>query len=159
MSTPSNLDRGIAPMDAVRTMTGLEVLTAWRDSAFPAPAIGKLMGFHLKEVEKGRVVFAGEPGPQHYNPLGIVHGGLALTLLDSCTGCAVHTMLDKATSYTTVETKVNFVRAMTDKTGTVFAEGKAIHVGSRIATAEGRIVDAAGKLIAHGTTTCLIMKI
>jgi uncharacterized protein (TIGR00369 family) len=159
MASTSNLDKGIAPMDAVRQMTGLEVLTAWKDGAFPAPAIGKLLGFSLKEVERGRVVFEGRPGPQHYNPLGIVHGGLALTLLDSCTGCAIHTMLDKATTYTTVETKVNFVRSMTDKTGVVYAEGKTIHVGSRIATAEGRIVDSAGKLLAHGTTTCLIMKI
>ena len=95
----------------------------------------------------------------HYNPLGSVHGGIAATLLDSVMGCCIHTTLKAGTGYTTVEIKVNYIRAMTDKTGQVRAEGKVINVGARIATSEGRLVDAAGKLLAHGTTTCLVFPI
>ena len=113
----------------------------------------------LLEVERGRVVFGYEPVFQHYNPLGSVHGGIAATLLDSVMGCCIHTTLKAGTGYTTVEIKVNYVRAMTDKTGLVRAEGKVINIGSRIATSEGRLVDASGKLFAHGTTTCLIFPI
>ena len=125
----------------------------------PAPPICQALGFWLAEVELGRVVFAYEPVFQHYNPLGSVHGGIAATLLDSVMGCCIHTTLKAGTGYTTVEIKVNYVRAMTDKTGPVRAEGKIINVGSRIATSEGRLVDASGKLLAHGTTTCLIFPI
>ena len=111
---------------------------------------------YLSEVERGRVVFSYEPVFDHYNPLGSIHGGIAATLLDSVMGCAIHTTLKAGVGYTTLEIKVNYVRAMTDKTGTAKAEGKIINVGSRVATAEGRLVDSAGKLLAHGTTTCLI---
>jgi uncharacterized protein (TIGR00369 family) len=114
------------------------------------------MGFWLHAAAPGRVVFAAQPERRHYNPIGSVHGGFAATLLDSAMSCAVHTHLKKGIGYTTVEFKVNFVRPITDTTGTVFCEGKSINVGSRIGTAEGRITDAAGKLYAHGTTTCLI---
>ena len=105
------------------------------------------------------VVFGYEPVFAHYNPLGSVGGGIAATLLDSVMGCCIHTTLKAGTGYTTVEIKVNYVRAMTDKTGPVKAEGKVINVGSRIATSEGKLYDAAGKLLAHGTTTCLIFPI
>jgi uncharacterized protein (TIGR00369 family) len=118
-----------------------------------------VLGFKVAEVEKGRVVFAYRPVFDHYNPLGTVHGGIAATLLDSVMGCAVHTTLGAGTGYTTVEIKISYVRAMTDSTGPVRAEGKVINVGSRIATAEGRLVDGAGRLLAHGTTTCLIFPI
>jgi uncharacterized protein (TIGR00369 family) len=97
------------------------------------------------------------PGPQHYNPIGSVHGGIALTLLDSAMGCAVHTTLAAGVGYTTLEVKTNFVRAITGETGVIRCEGTVVHRGSRIATAEGRITDAAGKLLAHGSTTCLIL--
>ena len=104
-------------------------------------------------------MFAYTPVFDHYNPLGSVHGGIAATLLDSVMGCCIHTTLKAGTGYTTVEIKVNYIRAMTDKTGQVRAEGKVINVGARIATSEGRLVDAAGKLLAHGTTTCLVFPI
>ena len=125
----------------------------------PAPPICRTLGMALAEIEPGRVVFAYTPVYDHYNPLGSVHGGIAATLLDSVMGCCIHTTLKAGVGYTTVEIKVNYVRAMTDKTGPVRAEGKVINVGSRIGTSEGRLVDASGKLLAHGTTTCLIFPI
>jgi uncharacterized protein (TIGR00369 family) len=107
-------------------------------------------------VSEGRVVFIGTPTRAHYNPLGTVHGGWAATLLDSCMGCAVHTTLPAGKGYTTLEIKISYLRAMTDKTGTVRAEGVVLHAGRRSALAEGKLIDAAGKLLAHGTTTCMI---
>ena len=120
--------------------------------------MGALLGFQLLEVRAGEVIFTCTPGRQHYNPIGAVHGGLAGTLLDSAMGCAVHTMMQKGQAYTTLEYRVHLVRGMTDRTGLVRAEGKVVHLGRRVATAEGRIVDAGGKLYAHGTTTCLILE-
>jgi uncharacterized protein (TIGR00369 family) len=124
----------------------------------PPPPIAVLMGMWITEVSEGRVVFAAEPSEYHYNPLGTVHGGVMATLMDSALGCAVQSMLPAATSYTTLELKVNYLRPITAKTGTVYCEGKIIHVGGRIATAEGRLTDAGGKLYAHGTTTCIILR-
>ena len=115
------------------------------------------MGFRLVEAEPGRAVFEMEAGPEHYNPIGSVHGGVALTLLDSAMGCAVHTLLEAGVRYTTLEVKTNFVRPITADTGTIRCEGTVLHKGSRIATAEGKLTDASGRLLAHGTTTCLIM--
>jgi len=114
------------------------------------------MDFVPVEGEPGRIVFQGTPGKQHYNPLGSVHGGYFCTLLDSALGCAVQSMLPQGIGYTTLELKVNLTRAMTDKTGPVRAEGKAIQVGNRVGIAEARIVDVHGKLYAHATTTCLV---
>ncbi len=116
------------------------------------------MGFRLVLAEPGRAVFEMEPGPQHYNPIGSVHGGIALTLLDSAMGCAVHTQLERGVGYTTLEVKTNFVRPITADTGVIRCEGIVIHQGSRIATAEGKLTDPNGKLLAHGTTTCLIIQ-
>jgi len=110
------------------------------------------------EVSEGHAVFAVDPDEYHYNPIGVVHGGLAATLLDSAMGCAVHSKLPPGAGYTTLEIKVNFIRAMTGETGRVRCEAKIVHSGARTATAEGRIVDEAGKLYAHGTTTCLILR-
>jgi uncharacterized protein (TIGR00369 family) len=121
------------------------------------PPIMHLMGFRLVEVGEGLAVFECQPGEQHYNPIGVVHGGLAMTLLDSAMGCCVHTRLPAKTGYTTLEAKVNLVRAITAKSGTIRATGKVIHFGGKTATAEGRLEDAAGKLLAHGTTTCIIL--
>ena len=143
---------GVVPIELARTLDGLELFEGLLAGRYPAPPIMRTLGFSLLEVEAGRVVFG-------YNPLGSVHGGVAATLLDSVMGCCIHTMLKAGTGYTTVEIKVNYVRAMTDRTGPVRAEGKVINVGSRIATSEGRLIDAAGKLLAHGTTTCLIFPI
>jgi uncharacterized protein (TIGR00369 family) len=116
------------------------------------------LNFGLVELDEGRAVFSVEPAEYHYNPIGVVHGGLAATLLDSALGCAVHTALPAGAGYTTLEIKVNFVRAMTAETGLVRCEAKLIHLGGRTATAEGRIVDKDGKLYAHGTTTCLVFR-
>ena len=150
---------GVVPIEQARTMDGMVLFGEMMAGQLPAPPICKALGMRLTEIEKGRVVFTYEPVFDHYNPLGSVHGGIAATLLDSVMGCCIHTTLKAGTGYTTVEIKVNYVRAMTDKTGPVRAEGKIINVGSRIATSEGKLMDAAGKLLAHGTTTCLIFPI
>ena len=141
---------------AGRSMSGLAFLQALVEGKLPTPPIAQLMGFRLVEVDVGHAVVECTPGEQHYNPIGVVHGGLAMTLLDSAMGCCVQTKLPAGTGYTTLEAKTNLVRAMTSTTGTVRAIGRIIHAGSRIATAEGRIEDAAGKLYAHATTTCIL---
>jgi uncharacterized protein (TIGR00369 family) len=150
---------GVVPIEQARTMDGMTLFGEMAAGRLPAPPICQALGIRLEEVELGRVVFGYQPVFAHYNPLGSVHGGIAATLLDSVMGCSVHTMLKAGTGYTTVEIKVNYVRAMTDKTGPVRAEGKVINVGQRIATSQGRLVDAHGRLLAHGTTTCLIFAI
>jgi uncharacterized protein (TIGR00369 family) len=150
---------GVTPLDQARAVDGLTLMMGIMESRFPAPPIAKALGFEMTSVEPGRVTFDYEPVFDHYNPLGSVHGGIAATLLDSVMGCCIHTTLKAGTGFTTLEIKINYVRAMTDKTGPVRAEGKVINVGSRIATSEGRLTDASGKLLAHGTTTCLIFPI
>jgi uncharacterized protein (TIGR00369 family) len=147
---------GVSTKEQVRERSGLQFLRAIMGGELPAPPIGALLGFLPIEVEPGRVVFQGTPGPQHFNPLGTVHGGYAATLLDSCVACAVQTMLPAGKAYTTLELKVNFIRALTDKAGPVRAEGKVVSVGGQIGIAEGRLTDSAGKLYAFATTTCLI---
>ena len=150
---------GVVPIEQASTLDGLDLFKGLLEGRFPAPPISKALGFNLLEVEAGRVIFGYTPVFDHYNPLGSIHGGIAATLLDSVMGCCIHTMLKAGSGYTTVEIKVNYVRAMTDKTGPVTVEGKVINVGSRIATSEGKLYDGAGKLLAHGTTTCLIFPI
>jgi uncharacterized protein (TIGR00369 family) len=147
----------VALAAAGRKMTGLDFLRAIRDGDLPPPPIAVLMGFRLTEVEPGYVVFECTPGEQHYNPIGVVHGGLAMTLLDSAMGCCVQTRVPAGSGYTTLEAKTNLVRAITDKTGRLRAIGKIVHIGSRIATAEGRLEDASGKLYAHASTTCIVL--
>jgi len=142
---------------AGRAMTGIDFLRAMRDGDLPPPPIAVLLGFRLTEVEPGHVVFECTPGEQHYNPIGVVHGGLAMTLLDSAMGCCVQTRVPAGSGYTTLEAKTNLVRAITDKTGRLRAIGKVVHIGSRIATAEGRLEDASGKLYAHASTTCIVL--
>ena len=141
-----------------RTLDGMAYLRAMRDGALPPPPIISLMNFSLLEVDEGRVVIAAEPAEYHYNPIGVVHGGMAATLLDSAMGCAVQSLLPAQVGWTTIELKVNYIRAMTRETGLVRCEGKVIHLGGKIATAEGRVTDAAGKLYAHATTTCMSMR-
>ena len=140
-----------------RGMAGIEFLRTMAAGKLPPPPIAQLMGFRLVEVDNGLAVFECTPGEQHYNPIGVVHGGLAMTLLDSCMGCSVQTVMPAGSGYTTLEAKVNLVRALTSTTGKVRATGRLIHAGKSIATAEGRIEDASGKLYAHGTTTCIIL--
>jgi uncharacterized protein (TIGR00369 family) len=159
MTMAGEVGFGVVPLEQARTMDGLTLFKGLLEGRFPAPPISRMLGMTLSEIEFGRVVFAYTPVYDHYNPLGSVHGGIAATLLDSVMGCCIHTTLKAGVGYTTVEIKVNYVRAMTDKTGPVRAEGKVINVGSRIGTSEGRLVDASGKLLAHGTTTCLIFPI
>ena len=149
-------DIGVAPMDKIVAYDGLGFLKAIIDGTLPKPPIADLLGFDLVEAEKGKAVFEGLPEFRHYNPLGMVHGGFAMTLLDSCLGCCVHTTLAKGEGYTTLEVKVNLVRAITKDTGPIRAIGRIIHRGRTTATAEGDIRDAAGNLLAHGTTTCMI---
>ncbi len=136
----------------------LEFLQAIRDREVPTAPISRLMGFDLDEVEEGRAVFGADPGEQHYNPIGVVHAGLAATMLDSAMACAVHSALPEGSGYTTLETKFNLVRAITADTGRIEAEGRVVNLGRRVGTAEGRLtaVDS-GKLLAHGTSTCLVV--
>lgn len=150
---------GVSSLDTIKSMSGLEFLCAIRDGRLPGPPIARLLAFSMAEVEHGRVVFEGRPNADHYNPIGSVHGGYAATLLDSCMACAVQSTLPQGNGYTTLEIKVNMVRAITAATGVVRAEGIVLSAGRRIGTAEGRLVDGAGKLLAHGTTTCLIMEL
>ena len=139
-------------------LSGLDTIRAIFAGELPPPPIAELMGFRGVEAEPGRAVFEILPGEQHYNPIGSVHGGVALTLLDSAMGCAVHTLLEAGVGYTTLEVKANFVRPITADTGLIRCEGLVLHRGSRVATAEGRVTDAAGRLLAHGTITCLILR-
>jgi uncharacterized protein (TIGR00369 family) len=122
----------------------------------PAPPIAETLGFMLVEAEPGRAVFAGTPQYRHYNPIGTVHAGFAATLLDSAVACAVHTTLKQGEAYTTLELKLNLVRPLTEDTGLVRAEGRVLHRGRTVATAEGYLKDGADKLYAHATTTCVI---
>ena len=138
-------------------MAGLEYLRAMIAGQLPAPPFAQTVGFNLVEADDGRAVFEIEPMEYHYNPSGAVHGGVACTLLDSAMGCAVHTTLPAGVGYTTVELKVNLVRAITVRTGQLLAEGRIIHRGNRVATAEGFLRGPDGKLYAHGTTTCMIL--
>jgi uncharacterized protein (TIGR00369 family) len=144
--------------EAGRGLSGLEYLRKIVAGALPRPPIGALMNFNITEVSEGRAVFTVEPAEYHYNPIGVVHGGLAATLLDSAMGCAVHSTLPAGGRYTTLEIKVNYIRPMTAETGRVRCEAKVIHVGGRTASAGGRVVDESGKLYAHGTTTCIIFR-
>jgi uncharacterized protein (TIGR00369 family) len=147
---------GVVTPDLLGASSGLEFLRGIIDGKYPVPPIADLIGFSLTEVDFGRVVFESTPEFKHYNPLGIVHGGYAATLLDSCMGCCVHSTLPIGAGYTTLEFKVTFMRAITTETGPVKAEGRILNAGRRAATAEGRLTDAKGRLLAHATTTCLV---
>ena len=143
---------------AVAHMSGLELLEAIAQGELPAPPIMSTLGFEGMAFGPGWARFAITPGEHHYNPIGSVHGGVAATLLDSALGCAVHTVLEPGVGYTTLDLRVSFVRPLTATTGPVRCEGRVIHVGSRVGTAEGRITDADGRIYAHGTATCLILR-
>jgi uncharacterized protein (TIGR00369 family) len=147
---------GVARPDQVAGMSGIEVFQAMFDGRLPAPPIGETLDFVAVHVEPGVAVFQGKPGFAHYNPLGTVHGGWFATLLDSAVGCAVHSSLPAGKAYTTLELKINIVRALTDKVPLVRAEGRVIHGGNQVATAEGKLVGPDGKLYAHASTTCLV---
>jgi len=139
--------------------SGLEALREVFEGRLPPPPIAETMGFTGVHVEEGKAVFEGEPAEYLYNPIGVVHGGFAMALLDSAMGCAVHSTMKVGERYTTLEVKTNFVRPITVDTGRVRCEGVVIHRGGTIATAEGKLIAIeSGKLLAHGTTTCLIAR-
>ena len=140
------------------TMSGLEYMRAIVRGEIPRPLFVTTLGMEVQEVEEGRVVFSIVPADFHYNPIGVVHGGVACTPFDSAMGCAVQTTLPVGVTYTTLELKVNLVRPLTKDTGQVFCEGKVIYVGGRVATAEARLTDSQGKLYGHATTTCMIFR-
>ena len=141
-----------------RELPGIEFLEAIRAGELPPAPIQRLLGFDLVEVGEGRVVFEAEPGEQHFNPIGVVHAGLAATLLDSAMGASVHSTLALGEGYTTLETKFNLVRAVTASSGTIRCEGRVVHRGGRVATADGTVVRTSdSKLVAHGTSTCMIL--
>ena len=144
------------PREVVAGMSGMQVFEAIFSGDLPAPPIGETMDFIPVHMAHGVAIFQGKPQLRHYNPLGTVHGGWFCTLLDSAMGCAVHTTLPAGKGYTTLEVKVNMLRPLTQAVELVRAEGKTIHVGRQVATAEGRIVDADGKIYGHARTTCMI---
>jgi uncharacterized protein (TIGR00369 family) len=141
---------------AVRGLSGLAALRAMIAGEVPPPPIIRLVGIRMLTAEPGVVTMAMEPGEYLYNPLGSVHGGAIATLLDSVMGCAVHTTLPTGRGYTTLEIKVNYLRAVTEATGTVSATGRVVHAGRRQAVAEARLVDGAERLLATASTTCLV---
>ena len=165
MTQPSERTRTITWEDPVASfgraagMSGLEYLRAVAAGDIPPPPIAETMAMWAIEVEEGRVVFACEPAEFHYNPIGLVHGGLAATLLDSAMGCAVQTRLEAGAGYATLDVSVRYVRAMSRDTGVVHAEGTVVHLGRTTAIAEGRLVAAAtGKLLATATTGCQVVR-
>jgi uncharacterized protein (TIGR00369 family) len=149
----------VATLEEIKSHSGLEFLRRIAEGRVPQPPIAATLGFILAEAAPGLAVFTMTPDRRHYNPIGTVHGGVACTLLDSCMSCAVQTQVEKGFGYTTLELKVNLVRPITDQTGPIRAEGRTLHVGRRSGTAEGKILDAKGTLLAHGTTTCMIFEL
>lgn len=150
---------GLAKREQLAGLSGLEVLRGMMDGQLPYPPMNDTMDLVLLEADVGRVVFQGRPALAHFNPLGTVHGGWFAALLDSALGCAVQTMLPAGRSYTTAEISLNIVRPATLRTGPLRATGLAIHAGRQMSTAEARVVDQAGKLYAHATTTCFIFDV
>lgn len=150
---------GVSRPDQVEGMSGIQMLQAMLRGELPYPPIAQTLDFNLIEVSEGHAVFQGTPGPSHFNPMGTIHGGWYATLLDSALGCAVHSMMPPGRGYTTAELGVNLVRAIGPTVRRVRAEGKIIHCGRQLATAEARIVGPDGTLYAHATTTCLVFEL
>ena len=148
---------GVADPAEVRQMSGREHLQAMLDGRLPTPPIMKTLSFSLTQIGDGFAVFEGDTGPHLLNPLGIVHGGWAMTLIDSAAGCAAHTLIPAGGSYATIETKANFSRPIAADMGRVRAEGRAVGRGRRIISCEARIVDAKGRLLAHGISTLMVL--
>jgi uncharacterized protein (TIGR00369 family) len=150
---------GLARPEQIAGKTGLETMQAMLNGEIPFAAIAKTLDFMLLSVGPGLAVFQGTPLAQHLNPLGTIHGGWAATLLDSALGCSVHTMMPPGRGYTTAELSVNYVKGLTPKVQRVRAEGKVIHCGRQLATAEARLFGPDGTLYAHATTTCLVFEV
>ena len=149
---------GTVSAERKKEMSGLEFVQGLADGTLPLNTIAQTLRYDVTEAASGRVVVTAEPGDIHLNPAGTVHGGFAATLLDSCMGLAVQSMLDKGMGSTTLEFKISLVRPITPDTGEIRAEGVVLTSGRRVGTAEGRITDRNGRLLAHGTTTCLIFE-
>ncbi len=149
---------GTVSADRQKEMTGLEFVKGLAVGTLPLNTIAETLGYDITEAENGRVVVTAEPKDIHLNPAGTVHGGLAATMLDSCMGLAVRSTLDKGVNSTTLEFKISFVRPITPQTGPIRAEGWVVNCGRRIGIAEGKVTDASGRLLVHGTTTCLIFE-
>lgn len=147
---------GTVSPEQQKAMSGLEFVKGLASGALPLNTFAQTLGYDVVEVESGRVAIALVPTGAHLNPSGTVHGGLTATLLDTCMGLAIRSMLDKGIGSTTLEFKISLVRAIMPETGQIRAEGKVLNCGRRIGTAEGRLTDAGGRLLAHGTTTCLM---
>jgi len=147
---------GTVSAEQQKHMTGLEFVSGLASGALPLNTIAQTLGYDVVEAESGRVAITLKPTDKHLNPAGTVHGGLTATLLDSCMGLAVQSMLDMGSSQTTLEFKVSLVRPITPETGEIKAVGVVLNCGRRIGTAEGHVKDSKGRLLAHGTTTCLI---
>jgi len=150
---------GVARPEQVAGLSGLETMQAMLRGELPWPPIAQTLDFQLLEADKGRAMFQGTPGPTHLNPMGGVHGGWYATLLDSALGCAVHTMMPVGRAYTTAELHVNLVKAIGPKVQRVRAEGKVLHCGRQLATAEAKLYGPDGTLYAHATTTCLVFEV
>ena len=150
---------GVVPTAQMAAMAGLDFVRAGFSGELPAPPIMQTIEPFDCSADYGSVVLHSRPGERHYNPIGSIHGGYAATLLDSAMGLAVHTTMAPGFGYTTLEFKVSFIRGMTHTTGVIRTEGKVVHVGRRVATAEARILDDKGRLIATATTTCLVFEI
>jgi uncharacterized protein (TIGR00369 family) len=148
---------GVATAAEVAGLTGLETLQAMIAGRLPAPPIARIMSFRLVEAAEGFAVFEGDAIPDLLNPLGIIHGGWALTLIDSACGCALHASLPANVGYTTIETKVNFARMIRPDGGKVRAEGRIVTIGRRLATSEAKLTDKDGRVVAHGTSTLMIL--
>jgi uncharacterized protein (TIGR00369 family) len=147
---------GTVSSERQKAMSGLEFVKGLASGMLPLNTMAQTLGYDVAEAERGRVAITLDPTDAHLNPSGTVHGGLTATLLDSCMGLAIRSMLEKRIGSTTLEFKISLVRAITLETGQIRAEGKVLNCGSRIGTAEGRVTDTKGRLLAHGTTTCLI---
>jgi uncharacterized protein (TIGR00369 family) len=149
---------GSIPPEMFMKHSGMELMDMMIAGELAGPSIARLLNFFLAEAQPGHVIFRGTPTLDHYNPAGTVHGGWATTLMDSALGCAVQTMLPKAVIFTTIEIKVNLVRPLFADSGEVRCEGNLVHLGRTIATSEAKLTRGDGKLIAHGTSTCAIIK-
>ena len=158
-TTSPKPEYGVTPTEVMASMSGLDFVRAMFGGKLPPPPIMQTVEPFDQTAEPGVVAFTSVPGFRHYNPIGSVHGGYAATLLDSAMGLAVHSALPAGSGYTTLEFKVSFIRGMTKDTGPVRTEGRTLNVGRRAATAEARITDAKGRLLAHATTTCLVFEI
>jgi uncharacterized protein (TIGR00369 family) len=149
---------GTVSAERQKEMTGLEFVRGLVDGTLPLNMMAKTLGYDVTEVESGRVVITAKPNATHLNPAGTVHGGLSATLLDSCMGLAIQSTLERGVGSTTLEFKISLLRPITPETGLVTVEGRVLNCGRRVGTAEGRITDLRGRLLAHGTTTCLIFQ-